>query len=157
TVLPFLTLQYLYGLARARRPEADTLLECVRVYAQTAPPFVREVWRSVALPACEGLHAYARGDFDSAWRGLSATRARMAETGGSHAQRDLFEQLLLDATIKSGRLSAAQQMLELRRMRDPNGVPVNAALADVYSRLGLSSLASQSEARAGATLLRHSA
>ena len=30
-------LQYLYGLARARRPEAETLLESVRAYAERAP------------------------------------------------------------------------------------------------------------------------
>src|SRR6202049_683408 len=45
TVLPFLTLQYLYGLARARRPEGGTLLDSVRRHADSAPGFTREVWR----------------------------------------------------------------------------------------------------------------
>jgi len=43
----------------------------------------------------------------------------MAEAGGSHAQRDLFDQILLDAAIKGGRAASAQQMLELRAHGGP--------------------------------------
>ena len=154
-VLPFLTLQYLYGLARAGRVEADALLRSVRTTAAEAAPFVREVWQEVALPACEGLYAYAQGDFERAWRQLSSSMPRMVEAGGSHAQRDLFEQILLDAAIRSGRLTSAQQQLELRRQSDPDGVPVNAALAQVYAGLGLAGLAEQAAVRAALTRARH--
>jgi hypothetical protein len=142
-------------LARARRPEAETLLESVRAHAERAPAFTRTVWREVALPGCEGLYSYARGDYDRAWHRLSIAVPRMAEAGGSHAQRDLFEQVLLDAFLKSGRLAGAQRMLELRRSADPFGVPVNAALAAVYDKLGLSSLADQARSRAALTRARH--
>ena len=81
----------------------------------------------------------------------------MAEAGGSHAQRDLFEQILLDAARGSGRLAVAQQMLELRRRADPCGVPVNAALAAVYAQLGLADLADQARGRAALTRARHPA
>jgi tetratricopeptide (TPR) repeat protein len=97
TVQPFLTLQYVYGLARAGRPQAGSLLECVRRHAQHAPEFSRAVWREVALPACEGLYSYARGEYQLARRHLGVAVPRMAEIGGSHAQRDLFEKMLLDA------------------------------------------------------------
>jgi hypothetical protein len=155
TVQPFLTLQYLYGLARAGRPEADSLLESVRHFAETAPSFTREVWRSVALPGCEGLYAYAQGDYTKAWCHLAASVPRMVEAGGSHAQRDLFEQILLDTAVKGGRSTSAQQMLELRRVADPHGVPVNRVLAEVYDRLGLAQLAQQARARAQRTRMRH--
>ncbi len=157
TVLPFLTLQYLYGLARAGRPEAEMLLESVRRYAETAPSFTREAWRDVALPGCEGLYAYVRGDYTQAWRHLASSVPRMAEAGGSHAQRDLFEQILLDTAVKGGRLTTAQQMLELRRMADPNGVPVNTALAAVYAQLGLRELEGKARSRAALTRSRHPA
>jgi hypothetical protein len=155
TVQPFLTLQYLYGLARAGRPQAEQLLEAVRSYARRAPAFTRAAWQEVALPGCEGLYAYARGDYERAWRSLSDVAPRLAETGGSHAQRDLFEQILLDAARNSGRLVNAQQQLEVRRSADPNGVPVNTALADVYGKLGLGSLAEQARSRAALTRARH--
>jgi hypothetical protein len=155
TVLPFLTLQYLYGLARAGRPEVHALLDTVRRHANTAPAFVREVWQNVALPAGEGLYAHARGDHDLAWRRLSAVMPRMGEVGGSHAQRDLFGQILLDAAVNSGRFIAAQQILELRRMADADGVPVNTTLAAVYARLGLPAPAEQARGRAAAMRQRH--
>jgi tetratricopeptide (TPR) repeat protein len=155
TIQPFLSLQYLYGLARARREQAKTLLESVREYAEHAPPFTRKVWREVALPGCEGLYAYAYGEFERAWHHLSVAVPRMAEAGGSHAQRDLFEQVLLDAARGSGRLTVAQHMLELRRAADPHGVPVNAALGAVYEQLGLGSLADQARSRAALTRARH--
>jgi hypothetical protein len=152
---PFLTLQYLYGLARAGRPQAQELLQAVRAYARLAPAFTRAVWQEVALPGCEGLYAYAHGDYDRAWRLLGDVAPRLAETGGSHAQRDLFDQILLDAALKSGRLVSAQQQLEIRRSADPNGVFVNTALAGVYGKLGLGSLAEQALGRAALTRARH--
>jgi hypothetical protein len=155
TVQPFLTMQYLYGLARARRPQAASLLDAVRRRSRDADGCVRPAWQEVALPACEGLFAYANGEHEMAWRKLESVIARLTEIGGSHAQRDLFEQILLDAALKSGRLISAQQMLELRRHADPDGVPVNNALADIYGRLGLPQLAEQARARAVYTRMRH--
>ena len=146
-VQPFLTLQYLYGLARAGRAEAESLLAAVRRAAEDAPDHVRATWREVALPAAEGLIAHTRGDFKGALRGLRMALPRLAEIGGSHAQRDLFEQLILDALIRAGRLSEAQQALELRRGFDPDGVPLNRALADVYDRLDLPTEAAKARAR----------
>ena len=110
-----------------------------------------------ALPGCEGLHAYAHGDYAKAWDRLACSVPRMAEAGGSHAQRDLFEQILLDCAVKDGRAALAQQLLERRRAADPHGVPVNAALAAVYAQLGLPDLAQRARARAALTRSRHPA
>jgi len=79
----------------------------------------------------------------------------MTAGSDSHAQRDLFEQILLDAARKCGRLNVAQHMLELRRSADPYGVPVNDALAAVYGELGLTALADQAHSRAAFTRARH--
>jgi tetratricopeptide (TPR) repeat protein len=140
TTLPFLTMQYLYALGRSNDPMADTLISAIKQKA-SAPSFEQEVWRNVALPACEGLLAYTRGDFETAVRELGHALPRMAEIGGSHAQRDLFEQVHLDALMKTERLAQAQQVLEMRRTFDPDGVPLNRMLAEVYQKTGLPDLA----------------
>lgn len=139
---PFLTVQYLYGLARAARPEADTLLAAI-AHAATAD----ETWRTAALPLAHGLVAHARGDHATAADAITTALPHLIRMGGSHAQRDLFEQILLDAHIRAGNLIAAQQMLELRRAHDPDGVPLNRKLASVYQRLGLPDQAAQADAR----------
>lgn len=147
TVQPFLSVQYLYGLARAGRPEAGDLLEAIRRRAATAPHFVRGAWSQAALPAAEGLVAHARGDFATAAARLADAVPRMIHAGGSHAQRDLFDQFLLDARLRSGELNLAQQQLELRRGMDPLSVPINAALAALYERLGLPEQAAAARGR----------
>jgi hypothetical protein len=153
TVNPFLTLQYLLALARTGRPEADALMASIRDRAAT-PAHDRSAWAEVALPAAEGILAHQRGDHALAVAKLAQSLPRMAEIGGSHAQRDLFEQLHLDALIRSGRASAAQQVLEMRRLYDPDGVPLNRALARVYEEAGLPSLAAAAQARADRTHAR---
>ena len=147
TLQPFMTMQYLYGLAKAGLPEADRLMQAVTDRAAGAAPFERVVWQEVALPACRGLLAHARGDYAMAVVQLGLAMPRMMEVGGSHAQRDLFAQVLLDAHIKSGNAVTAQQMLESRRRYDPNGVPLNRMLARVYEKLGLMDEAHEAAAR----------
>lgn len=153
TVNPFLTLQYLYALARTGRSEAVDLMEAMRARA-ARPAHDRSAWADVALPAAEGIMAHGKGDFAQACRKLAQSLPRMAEIGGSHAQRDLFEQIHLDALIRAGRVSAAQQVLEMRRTYDHDGVPVNRALASVYAAAGLPDLSARAAARADATLAR---
>ena len=140
TTLPFLTMQYLYALGRSDNPMADTLISAVKQKA-SAPGFDQDVWQNVALPACEGLLAYTRGDFETSVTQLGHALPRMAEIGGSHAQRDLFEQVHLDALMKTDRLAQAQQVLEMRRTFDPDGIPLNKMLAEVYQKTGLPDLA----------------
>lgn len=136
TVQPFLTLQYLYGLARAERQEADELMRAVEEKAGQATAFDRVVWQDVALPGARGVLAHARKDYAEAAKWLTIANPRMIEIGGSHAQRDLFGQLLLDSHLKIGNWRVAADMLEMRRTWDPDGVPVNRALDLVRSRLG---------------------
>jgi len=148
TVQPFLSVQYLYGLARAGlSDEARRLGEAIRQRALDAPDFSRRAWAQAAWPMAQGLLAYAAGDFGSAREHLSATLPHMIETGGSHAQRDLFDQFLLDARLRSNEWNLAQQQLEQRRATDPLSVPINTALAILYDRLQLPEQAAAARAR----------
>lgn len=148
TTLPFLTMQYLYALGRAQHSAADTLLDAVKIKART-PSFEQDAWQSVALPACEGLLAQARGDFETCVARLGPTLKRLTDIGGSHAQRDLFAQVHLDALIKSGRLEQARKTMERRLKYDPFSVPLNTMLAKVYDKIGAKEQAAEARARAG--------
>lgn len=137
TQQPFMTMQYLYGLAKADMPEADVLMTAVEARAASAKPFEQTAWQDVALPACRGLLAHARGKYEEAVNQLTGAMPRMMMVGGSHAQRDLFAQILLDAHVRCGHYVTAQEMLQGRRRYDPNGVPLNRMLANIYEKLGL--------------------
>ena len=148
TVSPFLTLQYLYALCRLHRPEAETLLAAIDDRATDESQHDWKVWRDVAVWAAHGIAAHGAEDWDDAIRFLGKSLPRLAECGGSHAQRDLFEQIHLDALIQAGHASRAQQVLEMRRTFDPGGVPLNLMLADVYDTTGLPEQAAMARARA---------
>lgn len=155
TVNPFLTLQYLYALARMQRPEAEDLMAAITARAKDASQHDYVAWRDVAMPAARAIMAHASGAWDVAVSEMARALPRMSECGGSHAQRDLFEQIHLDALVQDGRASAAQQVLEMRRTYDPDGVPLNLMLGDVYDQSGLPTLAHEARARAAQTLAQH--
>lgn len=139
-VLPFLDLQYLYGLARAGRPEADMLLDRIEDFAPNAPPSTRDAWQRVCVPAARGLLAHARGDAATAIKRLGLALPRLIEIGGSHAQRDLFEQVYLDALIRNGTettLAGAQGILQQQVNGQPESARLRRQAATVYARLGL--------------------
>ena len=152
TVNPFLTLQYLYALGRTARPEATALMQAIEDRASDTGQHDHIAWRDVALPAARGILAHAQADWSTAVSQMARALPRMAECGGSHAQRDLFEQIHLDALVRDGRVSSAQQVLEMRRTYDPDGVPLNLLLGDVYAKTGLPALAEEARARAAQTL-----
>ena len=113
-VLPFLDLQYLYGLARAGLSQAEVLQAQIERYAISAPDHSRLAWQCVAVPAGRGLLAHARGRWAQAAHHLSAALPQLAAIGGSHAQRDLFEQIHRDALQRSGQLIGARNQQPAR-------------------------------------------
>lgn len=147
TVSPFLTLQYLYALGRSQRSEGEVLLKAIEDRAQDDTQHDHVVWRDVVIWAAHGIAAHAARDWEDAIRFLGKALPRLSEAGGSHAQRDLFEQIYLDALIQGNRMPQAQQVLEMRRTFDPDGVPLNTLLARVYDKNGLPDLAAATRAR----------
>lgn len=110
-IQPFHDLHFVYALARAGEAgAADAFLRSLAMHAARAPAF----WGEVALPAAEGLAAHAQGRFDAAVEGLARALPRLQTIGGSHAQRDLFNQVWIDALWRSGSIHAARTELERR-------------------------------------------
>lgn len=142
-VLPFLDMQYLYGLARGgREKEAHVLVENIEAHARRVPEHARAAWLGVCVPASRGLLAHARGDWGGAVESLGAALPRLVEIGGSHAQRDLFAQIHLDALMRSGHWSGAQNLLQQQLRAQPESRRLKRQAAGLYSALGLDSVAS---------------
>ena len=69
------------------------------------------------LSAATGLEAFGEGDYKTAFLNLKRARQSMQLAGGSHAQRDIFERLTIDAGIRAGFLDDAETMLGERSAR----------------------------------------
>jgi hypothetical protein len=140
-VLPFLDMQYLYGLARAGRPQAERMLRNIESHAARVPPVAQHAWQKVCVPASRGLLAHARGHWQRAVDELGQALPRLTEIGGSHAQRDLFAQVHLDALIRSGNLAGAQHLLQQQLRGQPESLRLKRQAAGVYRGLGLGAIA----------------
>ena len=144
-VLPFLDLQYLYGLARAGLPEADALHAHIAAHAnalQAQGQPQAALWCAVCVPASAGLLAHARGDWAAAVRGLGQALPRMLEIGGSHAQRDLFDQIYLDALMRGGQHNAALHLLQPRANAAAQSLRLQRQVQQLQAALGLAGSAS---------------
>jgi hypothetical protein len=93
------------------------------------------------VPAAHGLRAHARGQWAEAADQLALALPGLAGIGGSHAQRDLFEQVQLDALRRSGRLAAVQNLLQPRANVQPQSLRLRRQLHEVYAGLKLPALA----------------
>lgn len=111
-VLPFLDLHYIYALARAgREAKAKDMSASIAAHAAISPD---RSWREVALSAFRGVLAHARGRFAEASAKLAPVQPFLQYLGGSHAQRDLFVETWVDATIRAGSGKAIRPLLEER-------------------------------------------
>ena len=109
-----------------------------------------EVAGSVTASLAAGIGAFARGQYDDAVRLLTPIAGEIVRIGGSNAQREVFEETLLEAMLRSGRFDEAEALLRRRLGRRESGRD-NFWLGRVYAGRGETALAAE-QRRAGAQL-----
>jgi tetratricopeptide (TPR) repeat protein len=152
-MLPFRDLHF--GLALA----ADGDIEGARQHIGSMKAFANSKadWQtastaSVVVPLCEAMILCAQGQHGKATDILWPLRHDFATIGGSHAQRDLFAQILCDAAVRGGKLTTARSLLGERiRTRATRRDNWN-AYAQVLAALG-----ETSEAETARTTASHAA
>ena len=112
--LVFADLHYMLALAGANRPDAK---------AEMTARFARDAVHSgdmatriknPGLAAMAGLNAFSEGRYNDAFVNLAAARPSMQTIGGSHAQRDVFERMTIDAGLRAGRVDQVETFLSER-------------------------------------------
>ncbi|MEH2112103.1 tetratricopeptide repeat protein [Nostoc sp.] len=135
--LAFLDLQYIYALVRGGKDDwAAEMLESMQTHGENVLPYARPTWIEVGVPAARGMIAHARGDWENAIAELEPVLPDLYSTGGSHAQRDLFEQIYLDALIRDRQYHKTLNVLEKRNASRGNIPVIQRELANTYSQLG---------------------
>jgi D-serine deaminase-like pyridoxal phosphate-dependent protein len=90
----------------------------------------------VGLPLVEGLIAYAKGEYARVVEGWLPIRDRILEVGGSHTQRELLADILLDAALQAGAYDVASDLLIAKRRHRPDRPLALFALEKVSARQG---------------------
>lgn len=102
------------ALAQDGRPEPlSAFLDDMAEVAQGQGTQAR-VAKSVGQTLCRAAAADAQGEADVAIDLLLSARPQLYRIGGSHAQRDLFERMLIANTIKAGRGNLAKALISER-------------------------------------------
>lgn len=113
--LPFTDLHHMISLVRAGRSQAaGKMLASLQAFAETPGNSAAATMEPATLPLCQAILAFGEGDYDRVVETVLPIRFDTACVGGSHAQRDLFAQLLIEAAVKAGRFPLARALLSER-------------------------------------------
>jgi len=129
-MLVFADVHYAMALAALRDDEGGAAwLASSRAYAGAAREAQAAVMAEVGIALGEATAAHRRGAFARVVDLLLPRRDVIRRIGGSHAQRDLFAQLLIDAAVKSERHAVARMLIAARLAQRPRNAWAAAELA----------------------------
>jgi tetratricopeptide (TPR) repeat protein len=149
-VFGFTDAHFMMALTRdGRQSAAGTLLESLRRFASvTDANSARVVASKLTIPICEAIGAYAEKHFDRAVKILWPLREQWQGLGASHAQRDIFAQILIEAAIGAGHTDLARDLLADRSKLKPNSHYTWQRYADALQACGDLEAARGARARA---------
>lgn len=115
--LIFADLHYLLALTGdGRTTDAARLVARIRRDAELSGDTAQQRMAKPGLAAALGLQAFGDGQYDVAFGHLVQARDTMQLAGGSHAQRDIFERMTIDAGIRAGQFDRAGAILDQRQL-----------------------------------------
>ena len=118
--LVFVDMHYLMALAAADPTAAEEFVRACERFAARESGTEAEVMADVGLPLAHAVVAHRRGAYGDVVDHLYPVRQRIRRIGASHAQRDLFQQLLIDAACRGRRYDEARELLWERLAWRPN-------------------------------------
>ena len=107
---------------------AGRMLDSARAYAKTGETEGR-IMGEVGADVCEAVLAHRERRFGRVVELLAPLRDRLIRIGGSHAQRDLFDKILISACLADGRHAQARELLAHRLAQRPGNRWAQQALA----------------------------
>lgn len=115
--LIFADLHYLMALTGDKKPGATArMLQRIASDAKSNCEMGSRM-SDPGVAAAQGLEAFGEARYDEAFKNLAQARNGMQRAGGSHAQRDVFERMTIDAGIRSGHLDQAEAILNDRQAK----------------------------------------
>jgi tetratricopeptide (TPR) repeat protein len=114
--LVFADLHYLIALAAAGRvPAAQAFV--AGIILRPAASDQGRISREIGLLTATAIEAFFGGKFAECALGLQRVRLQLYQIGGSHAQRDVFEQIMLEAMVRAGMHREVRPLLRERLAR----------------------------------------
>ncbi|MBD8891739.1 tetratricopeptide repeat protein [Roseibium litorale] len=114
----FADLHYMIALANGGTGQAvNRLLLSLQQRATLPGGDMQPVAEKAGLPAAQGLEEFRAGNYGTAFRFLTIAQKDLQIIGGSHAQRDVFDRITIDAALRAGLAAEAEAALRTRAKR----------------------------------------
>jgi tetratricopeptide (TPR) repeat protein len=107
----FADLHYMLAASAAGPATGNSFLASCAAFAESESGAQSVVMKQVGLDVAAAIVSHREGEYAGALGRLFPTRAQLNLIGGSHAQRDTFERLLIDSAVRSGDTEKARQLL----------------------------------------------
>jgi len=119
-VMPFTDAHFMIALTGAgRNDDADSYRCSCERFGESESNDAAHVTREIGVPLADALCAYGAGRYGEAADTIYAIRHDLAPIGGSHAQQDIFHQIMIDAAVQAGKTDMARSLLNERTMLRP--------------------------------------
>lgn len=149
--LIFVSLHYLMALLGAGRlAEAEEMIGKLRAYAGeegTRDQTQARITQKVGLALAEAMSAIRSGNPARAVTLIWPVRDDIRLIGGSHAQRDVFEEMLVDAALRGGKTAKARALLSERAEKKPNSAWTWERYGEALGASGLDASVASANAR----------
>ncbi|MEM6888327.1 MAG: tetratricopeptide repeat protein [Pseudomonadota bacterium] len=129
----FADLHYMLALTGADRTDAKAAMASRFTRDAAGGGEMKKRYAAPGQEALAGLNAFAEGRYQDAFANLTKARPLMQMIGGSHAQRDVFERITIDAGIRAGQYARTENLLRDRLAR-------RAYKADRYTSLRMDTI-----------------
>ncbi len=121
-IFPFFDAHYMAALAMAG--DSDRVRDHLEAMAgRSGVATADAVYDDVGLPLCKAIAAFGAGEPKRCFELLEPVRYELYRLGGSHAQRDVFMQLLIAAAKQAGRDRECRALVAERAAQKPGAVP----------------------------------
>ena len=94
--------------------EAESVLADLVKASTSNPPLTAMMARDIGIPACKAIIAHGKGKHEDVIDLLLPIRSYANRFGGSHAQRDILSQTLLDSALHAKQWGIAKNILNER-------------------------------------------
>jgi hypothetical protein len=119
-VMAFTDAHYMMALVGAGRLDAARhYLDSLREFASSGRTDAARVAAALTVPLAEALLDYGEARYAPAAMRLAGLIDALAPLGGSHAQQDIFRQILIDAAIRGGCDDLAAEQARIRLTQQP--------------------------------------
>ncbi|MEM8803374.1 MAG: tetratricopeptide repeat protein, partial [Pseudomonadota bacterium] len=115
--LTFADMHYMLALIGETRPDAVARLNAQVAKSAQGNKDMDRVMLQPGVATSQGLAAFGEANYDVAFSHLKSAQPHFQDMGGSHAQRDVFERLTIEAGLRAGRFAEAEELLRARTVQ----------------------------------------